>query len=191
MFDGYSLQNYISGYALLKGRALYLDKHFNMINDLIQQYNLLPHPEGGYFKETYRSSEMIPQQGLNKRFTGDRTYSTAIYFLLVKDSFSAFHRILSDECWHFYEGDGLRVHVLHPDGHYELIRLGRNSQQGEVYQAVVPAGAWFASETNGEYSFVGCTVAPGFDFRDFELAESDSLKLIYPEHAELIQRLCR
>ena len=129
--------------------------------------------------------------GLPLRFPGERTFSTAIYFLLIKDLFSAFHRIKSDECWHFYEGDSLHVHVLHLDGTYELIRLGKNREEGEVYQAIVPAGAWFASETKGEYSFVGCTVAPGFDFQDFELAKSSDLKNQYLQHQELIGRLCR
>ncbi len=162
-----------------------------MIQNLIHQYNLLPHPEGGYFKETYRSEESIPASGLPLRFAGGRTFSTAIYFLLLKDLFSAFHRIKSDECWHFYEGDSLKVHVLHLNGTYELIRLGKNREEGEVYQAIVPAGAWFASETSGEYSFVGCTVAPGFDFTDFELAKAAELKSEYPEYASLIEILCR
>ena len=162
-----------------------------MIQNLIHQYNLLPHPEGGYFKETYRSEESIPASGLPLRFSGGRTFSTAIYFLLLKDLFSAFHRIKSDECWHFYEGESLKVHVLHLDGTYELIRLGKNREEGEVYQAIVPAGAWFASETSGEYSFVGCTVAPGFDFADFELAKAADLKSEYPEYASLIEKLCR
>jgi predicted cupin superfamily sugar epimerase len=162
-----------------------------VIQNLIHQYNLLPHPEGGYFKETYRSEESIPASGLPLRFPAERTFSTAIYFLLLKDLFSAFHRIKSDECWHFYEGDSLSVHVLHLDGSYELIRLGKNREQGEVYQAIVPAGAWFASETSGEYSFVGCTVAPGFDFADFELAKAAELKSEYPKSASLIERLCR
>lgn len=162
-----------------------------MIENIISQYNLIPHPEGGYYKETYRSEEMIPSAGLPARFSGVRNCSTAIYFLLLKNLFSAFHRIKSDECWHFYEGDSLHVHVLHTNGSYELIRLGKNREIGEVYQAIVPAEAWFASETTGEYSFVGCTVAPGFDFQDFELAEADSLKLSYPDRQELISRLCR
>ncbi len=162
-----------------------------MFKNLISQYNLMPHPEGGYFRETYRSDESIPESGLPSRFQGNRTFSTAIYFLLLKDLFSAFHRIKSDECWHFYEGDSLLVHVLHTNGNYELIRLGKNREEGEVYQAVVPAGAWFASETKGEYSFVGCTVAPGFNFLDFELAKTAELKAQYPEFTGLIDRLCR
>jgi len=162
-----------------------------MIKDLINHYQLLPHPEGGYFKETYRSAENISVSALPERFSGDRSYGTAIYFLLLKDLFSAFHRILSDECWHFYEGDSLNVHVIHSNGNYERIQLGRNTSKGEVYQAIVPAGAWFASESTGEYSFVGCTVSPGFDFADFELANAASLKADYPDHEVLIQRLCR
>lgn len=162
-----------------------------MIQNLIHQYNLQAHPEGGYFKETYRSKEHIPASGLPLRFSAERTFSTALYFLLLKDLFSTFHRIKSDECRHFYEGESLNVHVLHLNGSYELIRLGRNRENGEVYQAVVPAGALFASETSGEYSFVGCTVAPGFDFTDFELAKAAKLKSEYPEYAGLIERLCR
>jgi len=162
-----------------------------MIQNLIHQYNLLPHPEGGYFKETYRSEESIPAGGLPVRFSGGRNFSTGIYFLLLKDLFSAFHRIKSDECCHFYEGDSLHVHVLHADGSYQLIRLGKNREEMEVYQAIVPAGAWFASETMGEYSFVGCTVAPGFEFQDFELAKAVELISEYPESSHLIERLCR
>ena len=162
-----------------------------MIKELISQYQLLPHPEGGYYKETYRSAENIAHTALPEHFAGQRSFSTAIYFLLLKDLFSAFHRIKSDECWHFYEGNSLHVHVLHLNGNYELIRLGRNSAKGEVYQAIVPAGAWFASESMGEYSFVGCTVAPGFDFADFELATAAKLKADFPDHALLIERLSR
>lgn len=128
------------------------DNQNPVIKDLILHYQLLPHPEGGYFKETYRSSENIPYSALPPRFSAERSYATAIYFLLLKGLFSAFHRIQSDECWHFYEGDSLHVHVLHQDGRYELIRLGRNRAENEVNQAIVPAGAWFASESLGEYS---------------------------------------
>jgi predicted cupin superfamily sugar epimerase len=162
-----------------------------MLQKLINHYQLLPHPEGGYYKETYRSAANIHQAALPEQFSGARSISTAIYFLLLKDLFSAFHRIKSDECWHFYEGDSLHVHVLHLNGEYELIKMGRDSANGEVYQAIVPAGAWFASESMGEYSFVGCTVAPGFDFNDFELAFADKLKTEYPKNTELIERLCR
>ena len=162
-----------------------------IVQQLIQFYQLLPHPEGGYYKETYRSSEFIPLNSLPERFTGERNFSTAIYFLLVENSFSAFHRIQSDECWHFYTGDSVDIHVLHPNGNYQLIKLGNNIEIGEQYQAVVPAGAWFASKTNGNYSLVGCTVSPGFDFADFELANTLELASQFPAQVSLIKSFCR
>ncbi len=162
-----------------------------MYHQLVEIYGLLPHPEGGFYKETYVSKEQIPQATLPTRFTGDRPFSTAIYFLLTQGNFSAFHRIKSDECWHFYEGDPLLVHVIKADGNYELIKLGPNAINGEMYQAIVPAGAWFASESVGAFSFVGCTVAPGFDFADFEMADKEVLLSLYKQHEALIQKLCR
>lgn len=160
---------------------------------LVERFQLLPHPEGGYYKEMYRSVEQITQTALPERFSGSRCFATAIYFLLEQGNFSAFHRIQSDECWHFYAGDSLHVHVIHPNGMYELLKLGNNLAEGECFQAVVPAGSWFASETapGGNYSLVGCTVAPGFDFADFELAKADVLTALYPAMSELIARLCR
>jgi len=163
------------------------------VTELVEKFGLLPHPEGGFYKETYRSAEQIKAVALPERFTGNRYYSTAIYFLLEQGNFSAFHRIQSDECWHFYAGQSLHVHVIHPNGQYELISLGNNLRSGETFQAVVPAGSWFASETapGGQFSFVGCTVAPGFDFADFELAKATELSVLFPEYAGLINRLCR
>jgi predicted cupin superfamily sugar epimerase len=160
---------------------------------LVDKFSLLPHPEGGFYKEMYRSAESIAKSALPSRFKGDRNFSTAIYFLLEQGNFSAFHRIQSDECWHFYTGQSLHVHVIHPNGDYELIRLGNDISCGETFQAVVPAGCWFASETapGGAFSFVGCTVAPGFDFADFELAKREELRKLFPERKELIERLCR
>lgn len=161
------------------------------VQQLIEQFGLLPHPEGGYYKETYRSPEPISKQALPDRFAGERYYSSAIYFLLEKGNFSAFHRIQSDECWHFYTGDTLWVHMIAPEGALTTIQLGH--QPGTVYQYVVPAGYWFASETapGGSFSFVGCTVAPAFDFADFELADGNTLSQQFPQHSALIGRLCR
>ena len=163
------------------------------VADFVQQFDLQPHPEGGYFKETYRSPEILDGSALPNRFGSSRSIATAIYFLLEKNNFSAFHRIKSDECWHFYTGDSLLIHVLNVEGEYQLIKLGADILKGEVFQAVVPAGAWFASETNdnGLYSFVGCTVAPGFDFADFELASAEQLTADFPTQEQLIKRLCR
>lgn len=159
----------------------------------IKHLQLQPHPEGGFFKETYRSTGIISSQCLPPDFKGDRNYSTAIYFLLQQGDFSAFHRIKSDECWHFYEGGSLLIHVIDKEGNYSCIRLGRKIDEGEVFQFVVPAGSWFASEPSQEveFSFVGCTVAPGFDFADFEMANTTVLSGEYPQHHLLIQRLCK
>jgi len=161
------------------------------IKDLVDKFNLLPHPEGGFYKETYRSEGKTAH--LPSTFIGERSYSTAIYFLLDKGNFSAFHRIKSDECWHFYAGETLLIYVIHKNGAMETIKLGNNFEDGEVFQAVVPANCWFASEPapTSNFSFVGCTVAPGFDFKDFELATTAQLSLSYPAHHTLIKRLCR
>ena len=159
----------------------------------IRHLNLQPHPEGGFFKETYRSSGFIPLHCLPAAFHGDRFYSTAIYFLLQQNDFSAFHRIASDECWHFYEGGPLLIHVIDKEGNYSCTRLGRKPDEGEVLQFVVPAQSWFASEPapGSGFSLVGCTVAPGFDFVDFEMAKAKELSKVYPQYQILIQRLCR
>lgn len=159
----------------------------------IEQLQLQPHPEGGYYKESYRSAMNIAASCLPKDIGGDRSCSTAIYFLLRQGDFSAFHRIKSDECWHFYEGGTLLIHVLHQNGEYHCVRLGRNIQEGEMFQFVVPAGAWFASEPAGSsfFALVGCTVAPGFDFADFEMAIKENLLHQFPGLESLITRLCK
>lgn len=161
--------------------------------ELVLHFNLEPHPEGGYFKQTYRSEEIIAADALPESFSGDRRFSTAIYFLVLPGNFSAFHRLDADEIWHFYAGGCLQIHIIHPDGKYELILLGNQPARGEVFQALVPAGCWFACETGegADFSFTGCTMAPGFDFAGFELAKAKSLSAQYPQHRTLINRLCR
>jgi predicted cupin superfamily sugar epimerase len=161
--------------------------------DYIEHLQLQPHPEGGFFKESYRSSELVSGSSLPERFAGDRSFSTAIYYLLQRGDFSAFHRIKSDECWHFYDGGTLLIHVIAETGKYEVIKLGKALSNGENLQYVVPAGAWFASEphTDATFSLVGCTVAPGFDFNDFEMADGAALLKAFPAHSEIISRLCR
>jgi uncharacterized protein len=163
------------------------------VQQLISSNNLQPHPEGGWYKETYKSIEEIAANALPQRFSGNRVFATAIYFLLEKGNFSAFHRIKSDECWHFYAGEPLEVFILFTNGELCTITLGSDIENGQLFQYVVPAGCWFASRPAQEssYSFVGCTVSPGFDFADFELANADELCATYPQHAALIQSLCR
>ena len=160
---------------------------------LIAHYQLQAHPEGGFYSRTYTSDELIPAHALPQRFTGDRFTSTAIYFLLEANQFSAFHRIRSDELWHFYTGIGLHIYIIHPDGRGEQLKLGNDITKGYSFQHVVKAGCWFASKpvTTTGFSFVGCTVAPGFDFADFEMAEKEMLLKEYPQHSEWIELLCR
>jgi len=161
------------------------------VQQLIDEYQLQSHPEGGYYVETYRSAEIIPANALPKSFNWPRHFSTAIYFLLEGKQFSAFHRIQSDECWHFYTGIGLHIYVLRPDGRGEVLKLGDDLKNDYSFQQLVPAGCWFASKPDHEngFSFVGCTVAPGFDFADFELAEKQKLLKQYPRYKEWINML--
>ena len=163
------------------------------IDQLIEQYNLQPHPEGGWYKQTYKSDEQIAANALPERFGAGRAFSTAIYFLLEQGNFSAFHRIKSDECWHFYAGDALHIYIIRQSGELEIISLGNDPEKGQTFQYVVPANCWFASQPapDSEYCFVGCTVSPGFEFADFELANATILSNEYPQHKEIVKELCR
>jgi len=158
----------------------------------IEKYNLLPHPEGGYYAETYRADELISRDSLPERFTGDRSFSTGIYFLLEAKDISAFHRIKSDEMWHFYAGNALDIFVIYPEtGNLEIIKLGSDPEKGETFQAVVPAGSWFGSRPGKDspYALVGCTVSPGFDFADFEMADRALLVNKFSQHTAIIGQL--
>jgi predicted cupin superfamily sugar epimerase len=159
----------------------------------IDKLQLTNHVEGGVFREVYRSELIIPRKSLPLFFQGDRPASTHIYFLLLDGQFSAFHRIASDEVWHFYSGDPLLVFEITHSGRLVTHRLGGNPEKGESFVTVIRAGNWFASALadGSEYALAGCTVAPGFDFADFELAEREALASQYPQHEELIGRLTR
>jgi len=159
---------------------------------LIKKLGLKKHPEGGFFKETYRSSEAISQQALPSRYKGARCFSTAIYFLLPQDSISRLHRIASDEVWHFYLGGPLELLQISPDGRMEKVILGQDISAGQRLQHVVPAGCWFGARPaiDSAYSFVGCTVAPGFDYSDFELANPEDLSRKYPDLKREILLFC-
>ena len=162
-------------------------------SDWIKHLDLQAHPEGGYFNETYRCKESLPAVNLPGRFEQPHSFSTAIYYLLDAPNFSAFHRIKQDELWHFYQGSALTIHVITAAGEYQALSLGSNLRAGESFQHVVHAGDWFAAsvdEPNG-YALVGCTVAPGFEFADFELAERDELIGVYPQHRGIIEVLSR
>ena len=159
----------------------------------IENLQLEPHPEGGYFRQTYRSEMVIARGALPAGFGGARAASTAIYFLLERENFSAFHRLRSDEVWHFYAGEPLALHVIDPEGEYSRIFLGGDLEAGAVLQAVVDAGCWFASHVAewNSFALVGCTVAPGFDFEDIEMGKNQELVARYPQHRALIERLTR
>lgn len=131
----------------------------------IQKLNLLPHPEGGYYSEIYRSAMSCEFKG----FEGERSLATSIYFLLTAERNSAMHRIKSDEIWYFHDGDPLDIMMIDLAGNHSVVRLGRNLEENENLQFAVQAGYWFGARTTGTYSLVGCQVSPGFDFRDFEL----------------------
>ena len=163
----------------------------------IEALQLSPHPEGGFYKETYRSECTVQPQPATStslvRLSSVRAASTGIYFLLEHCNFSAFHRIASDEMWHFYAGDALEVLELHETGKLVTTHLGTDLAKGETFQHVVKANTWFASRVaqGGAYALVGCTVAPGFDFSDFQLADRVELSRQYPSHREVIATLTR
>ena len=160
-------------------------------HDWIESLGLQPHPEGGYFAEVYRSEDVLGAHVLPERFGADRAVATSIYYLLDGEAFSALHRIQSDEIWHFHDGTSLTIEAISPDGQRHTWRLGLDVGAGERPMAVVPAGYWFGAYLTGRRGFalVGCTVAPGFDFRDFELAQRADLSERFAAHRELIELL--
>lgn len=167
------------------------------VDEIVRTLALTPHPEGGFYKETYRAPLVLPHAAIGSTHAGDRSASTAIHFLVPRGSFSALHRIASDEVWHFYGGAPLEIVEIDPSGMLACTRLGNDLAAGERPQHVVPRGAWFGSrllagtEGRGDHALVGCTVAPGFDFADFELAERDALTQHFPQHRALIAALTR
>ncbi|GAA4460792.1 cupin domain-containing protein [Nemorincola caseinilytica] len=154
-----------------------------------EKLQLTSHPEGGAYGEIYRAAMVLPQSVLTTMHNGDRNAMTSIYFLLGEGEYSAFHRIASDELWHHYDGDTLCVYEITPDGVLHTHFLGL--EDGAIPFAVIKAGSWFASRVaaGGSYTLCGCTVAPGFDFADFELANRTDLQAQYPQHAALIAEL--
>jgi hypothetical protein len=160
---------------------------------IIHHLQLQPHPEGGYYKEIYRSEGIIKAGCLPQNFGGDRHYATSIYYLLQKEDYSAFHRIKSDEIWHFYAGGNLLLHAIDGAGNYNRFILGASLEEGTEFQVMMPVGVWFAAEPapGTDFTLAGCTVSPAFDFRDFEMAKKDSLSEQFPQHRQIIERLCR
>ncbi|MDE0033516.1 MAG: cupin domain-containing protein [Deltaproteobacteria bacterium] len=158
----------------------------------INHLGLEPHPEGGHFKEVYRSLATVPDAVLDG-YDGPRNLGTSIYFLLQDEEFSALHRIKQDELWHFYAGSALTVHVIDAAGRYTPISMGPDPEAGQRSQALVPGGSLFGASVDGTqgYALAGCTCVPGFDFADFELPTREELLARYPQHRALIERLTR
>lgn len=159
----------------------------------IDALRMQPHPEGGFFVETYRSTQLVGVSCADDGVVADKSACTGIYFLLEKGNFSAFHKIKSDEMWHFYAGQALDVLELQDDGELRCTRLGSDLLRGEVHQHVVRANTWFASRVaqDGAFALVGCTVAPGFEFADFCMADRATLLADFPQHRKTIIELTR
>ena len=149
--------------------------------------------EGGFYAEAYRSNEKLAAACLPARYSGERCFGTAIYFLLTPETFSALHRLKSDEIYHFYLGDPVETLVLRADGSGEVLALGNDLYGGFRPQAVIPAGAWQGSRlrAGGKFALLGTTVAPGFEFSDFELGSREFLLAKYPDFSRLIRELTR
>lgn len=155
------------------------------IQEIVQAFQLEAHPEGGWYKELYRSDKTTTTA------KGKRNLLTSIYFLLTSENASNFHKIESDEIWYYHEGSSLTVHTLSEDGVYKALKVGNKLSEGEQPQVLVPKGLIFGSTVTEEdsYSLVSCAVAPGFDFQDFKLFSEEELLARYPEHATIIKRL--
>ena len=161
--------------------------------EYIQTLRLKPHPEGGYYRQNYKSLEQISKNALPSRFTTDLSFSTAIYYLLESKDFGAFHKIKSDEIWHFYAGSPLILYCIDMLGNAHELELGPDILNGQQLQIIIKAGHWFAARVKAPDSFTlcGCTVAPGFEFHDFSLANREELLKAFPQHAGNIVALTR
>ena len=157
----------------------------------INGLKLLPHPEGGYYKESYRSDEVIPGHSLPERFSGERHHSTAIHYLLKNNECSKFHRIKSDEMWHYYDGRELIIFSIDEKGALSENKLGLDLSKGELPQVLIKAGHWFGAKlANADsYCLAGCTVSPGFHFDDFEIGSRANLQKLFPQHSKIIEEL--
>lgn len=161
----------------------------NDMQKIIKRLQLMPHVEGGYYSETYKSDVTIEVTNKKKR-----SVNTAIYYLLSSGDFSCWHRLKSDEIWHYYCGGSLTIYQIDDDSKLSQIILGNPLTHENAYpQHIVPAGTWFAATVNEPNSFVliGCTVAPGFDFEDFEIGKRNELLNQYPQHKNVIMQFTR
>lgn len=156
----------------------------------IKELNLQEHPEGGYFRETFRNNEKLISENSPERYDKDRCFLTSIYFLLKGTQKSKFHRLKSDELWYFHDGTPTTIHFISPEGKYFSHTVGLDIINDQTPQIVIPRHHWFAAEVVDKegYVLVGCAVAPGFEFEDFELAKHEELSKVFPNHTDLIKR---
>jgi len=166
------------------------------VEEIIQALHLEPLPEeGGLFRQTYRAEESIPREALPARYPSARRFSAAIYYLLTDDpdSFSALHKLPTDEIYHFYSGDPVELLLLHPAGRGERVMLGPDFLHGQQVQFVVPRGVWQGSRLlpGGRYALMGTTMAPGYDDSDYTGGRRAELAAQYPPWAEWIEKLTR
>jgi hypothetical protein len=162
--------------------------------DIIKKLGLKPHPnEGGFFAESFRSEEIIGRDNLPDRYSSDRACSTCIYYMLTRETFSALHRLKTDEIFHFYLGDPVSMLLLYPNGHSKILTLGHDIMAGQQLQAVVLKNVWQGSFLNegGKYALMGTTMAPGFDFDDYEHADKYELIEKFPDRKQMIERLTK
>jgi len=164
------------------------------VETLCALLGLVPHPiEGGFFTETYRSPDLLPGDALPARYRGARAAATAIYYLLTPETFSAMHRLGSDEIFHFYLGDPVEMLQLAPDGSHRVVVIGPDLEAGQRPQVVVPRGVWQGARLRpgGRLALLGTTVAPGFDYADYEIGGRAALLASHPAARHLVTALIR
>ena len=156
----------------------------------IQHLNLKPHPEGGFFKEEYRSNIEIDQHNLPVGYKSARRIATSIYYMLRSQDISRLHRLKSDELWYFHSGGAIKVYVIDTEGNKHTYLLGSNHERAEQYSLLIPGGSIFCAEVTekASYGLVSCVVCPGFEFEDFEMFDKEDLIQAYPKHTALIEK---
>lgn len=159
--------------------------------ELIDRHQLKPHPEGGYFKENYRSEILMASRNLPNSFGGRRAMATSIVFFLPTGKFSTFHKLKQDEIWYFHAGSTLTIHSIDKDGVHNIYGLGDGVSEQSSPQVIIPAGTYFAAHANNGYALVGCMTTPGFDYADLDIPTASNLVKLFPQHEKLIRQLTR
>jgi uncharacterized protein len=159
----------------------------------IKHLNLQPHPEGGFFRETYRSNLVIDHNILPVDYSGNRKLSTSIYYMLRSGEISRLHRLHSDELWYYHLGSSIKIVMIDQEGNKHTKLLGANLEKAEQLQVLIPSGTIFGAELidSDSFSLLGCMVTPGFEFDDFEIFDKEDLLQAYPKHVDLINKFSK